>query len=190
MYTQKDQFIQTVKPFKDNYVVVKIPDKKLYQISDLVNAILLEKPNEYRHQIDNDKHFKRFYTGLMGEAALEEHFGVDIIDWAAGDSKNFNYPDLSKLGLNIGVKTVECFKFPVITKRNTYSQIIAIKMNRNTVYICGLANRDTLNNYQDDNLILDAKLRARGVKTGFTGFEHLISLKDISDIRNLENLSS
>lgn len=189
MHTQKDQFLHQVKPFKDNYVLVKVPQQKLLRIENLVNEIISEKPKEIRHQKDNRNSFTRFYTGLMGEAALEEYFGVDIIDWSAGNSKNYNHPDLEKTGLNIGVKTVECFKFPLITKQNTYPQIICIKLTEKSVYICGLASTNTLNTFQDDSLILDSNLRKLNVKTAFTGFEHLISLKNISNIMDLKNLT-
>lgn len=40
-----------------------------------------------------------------------------------------------------------------------------------------MATSNVLNNYQDDDLILDPNLRARGTKTGFYGFEQLVPIE-------------
>ena len=84
----------------------------------------------------------------------------------------------------VGIKTVERDKFPIIFKDNSYPQIICIKSTKynNLIFVCGLATSNVLNNYQDDDLILDPNLRARGTKTGFYGFEQLVPIKSLNDL--------
>lgn len=96
---------------------------------------------------------KRIITGLLGKYALEQVLGIEIIDWSIGKSKDFNKPDIPEY--EVGIKTVEYGKFPIIFKKNDYPQIICIvKKDENTVYVCGLGEVDVLNEYQDDDLII------------------------------------
>ena len=161
---------------------VEISEEKQAEIRELVSQIVEEKAKEAYHQRDNRKENKRFFTGLMGEAALEQLLGVDIIDKEAGNSKKYNFPDIP--GYDVGIKTVEYGKYPLIRKENTYPQIFCVLDPRHNgvVYVCGLATVDVLNTFQDDNLILDPNLRKEGWKTGFCGFHNLQTVESILDI--------
>lgn len=116
------------------------------------------------------------------QAALEKLFGIPIINWTIGYSGLYHIPDIP--GYRVGIKTVERDKFPIIFKDNSYPQIICIKSTKynNLIFVCGLATSNVLNNYQDDDLILDPNLRARGTKTGFYGFEQLVPIKSLNDL--------
>lgn len=139
------------------------------------------KAKEAHHKIDCFNEEKRIMTGLLGEKALEHVLGIDIIDYTIGNSKNYNVPDISQY--NIGVKTVEYGKFPVIFKNNSYPQIICVvDKSKKAVYVLGLATVDVLNKYQSEDLILSPYLRARGTKTGFYGLDKLIPIHSIEDI--------
>jgi len=108
-----------------------------------------------------------------------------IVDWTVGDSKKYHKPDLRGIGLNFGIKTVDYGLFPVIFKTSYSPEIINISWKNRYVYVCGLASIDVLNEYQSIDLIKDTRLRSRGTKTGFYGFEHLehfTSLQDLSTI--------
>ena len=109
-------------------------------------------------------------------------FHIHIIDWTIGYSGLYHIPDIP--GYRVGIKTVERDKFPIIFKDNSYPQIICIKSTKynNLIFVCGLATSNVLNNYQDDDLILDPNLRARGTKTGFYGFEQLVPIKSLNDL--------
>lgn len=166
-----------------NFVRVIVPEEKIKKIDHLVDLIIEQKQKEDIHQIDGNKERKRFFNGLMGEAAIEELFGIDVIDWSAGESKDYNYPDVKVCG--VGIKTVERGKFPVIFKQNWYPQIICVISDKvkNLVFVCGLATVETLNRYQSDTLLWDKQLASRGTKTGFYGFSKLKSVKTINDIK-------
>lgn len=171
---------------KENYIRVKIDDDIIEKIKELTYRVVIEKQKEFHHKFDGNKEYKRFYTGFLGEAAIEKFFGINIIDWSYGDSKKYDVADLSKIGLKIGIKTSEVYNFPIIFKHNTYPQIINIRYGSNVIFICGLATVDILNCYQNDELILSPALRRKGTKTGFYGFNELISLKGITDINELD----
>ena len=170
-----------VRPYEHRFCKVVVPDETVRRLKAFAYQVVQAKQYERHHQVDNGQEFKRFYTGLLGEAALEILLQIPIIDWNIGNSKNYNVPDIETLG--IGIKTVEYGKFPIIFKHNTYPQIINFKVNDNTVLVAGLAGVHALNTYQSDDLILSPKLRARGTKSGFYGLHTLIDLQKINITR-------
>ncbi|WP_306010520.1 hypothetical protein [Bacillus sp. MMSF_3328] len=178
-----------ILPFKNQYKKVIVPEEKVKRIKDFVNELIKEKEKESHHAVDNRSHFKRFYTGTLGEAALEEYLGVEnIIDWTIGNSNKYHVPDLSTIGVKAGIKTVEYGLFPIIFKNSYSPEIIMIKVSDNHVVLCGLATKEILNKYQSDELIKDSYLRQRGTKTGFYGFEHLETFSTIEELRGLSPL--
>lgn len=167
-----------VSRFAKNFIPVKIPKEKIDRIHNFVNQIIQAKQQEKHHAVDCNHEYKRFVTGLMGEAAVEELLKIDIIEWDIGNSINYNHPDIKKLG--IGIKTSERNKFPIIFKKNTYPQIICILSDKrpDIVFVCGLATPEVLNRYQSDTLVLSQNLLNRGTKTGFYGFHKLQRIQE------------
>jgi hypothetical protein len=153
------------------------------QIKSFVKEVVSSKTKEEHHKKDNGQEEKRWYTGFSGESALEKFLGQEFVDLSVGNSNAYHVSDLSKLGLDIGVKTVEKGKFPIIFKKSKSPQVIIIKSSDSKFCICGLATIEVLNNYQSDELILSPALRSRGTKTGFYGFEHLKKFENIEDLR-------
>lgn len=172
-YLYEDLVARNAKKF----IPVIVPDFKIIKIRELARDIVLAKQKEEHHKVDCKQEYKRFVTGLMGEAAVEEYLNVKIIEWDVGNSTNYNHPDMQKF--KIGIKTAERNKFPVITKENKYPQIICVLSDKkpNVVFICGLATTDVLNRYQSETLILSPNLLERGTKTGFYGFHKLKQIK-------------
>lgn len=172
---------ETARPaYKNQGVVVYISTYKIYLIKDLAEKIAARKQAEYIHQVDWYKTVDRWVTGMMGEAALEKLLGLQIIEWEAGDSKKYNHADIKEYGT--GIKTVEQGKHHVIAKRNFFPQILCTVLDEHRVRVDGLATVDMLNTYQDDSFILDPRLRARGVKTCFTGYDELIRISNKYDL--------
>ena len=173
-----------VTRYAKNFVPVVIPNDTQKKIDWLCLDVISKKMDEGHHIEDGDQEFKRFYTGFMGEAACEILLCRDIIDWTAGDSSKYNRPDIEDL--NVGIKTVERDKFPIIFKHNEYGQIICVKSDRreDVVFVCGYASPEVLNRYQSDTLIISQKLRDRGSKTGFYGFSHLIPIRCFEDLQS------
>ncbi len=175
-------YVEYVTKYSDTYIRVVLDPEYVTRIQKFVTELVEAKAEEAHHKKDSHQEVKRFTTGFLGEAALEKLLGISIIDWSIGYSGLYHTPDIP--GYRVGIKTVEHGKFPIIFKKNPYSQIICIKSTQynNLVFVCGLATSDVLNKYQDDNLILDPNLRARGTKTGFYGFEHLVPIHSLNGL--------
>lgn len=176
-----------VRRYSDRFKRVLVDCSYYREIQKFVKELIRAKTQEFHHKIDNDVEYKRHMTGFVGEAAVESYLGLKIIDWTIGNSDRYNIPDIEEYG--VGIKTVEKGKYPVIFKKNEYPQIICVRDDKipNLVFICGLATADVLNKYQDDNLILNPKLRRRGVKTGFYGFEYLKEINSVADLSEKAN---
>lgn len=171
-----------VRGVSDNFKRVLVDPSYIDKISDFVKELIIVKKTERHHQQDSEKELKRFTTGFVGEASIEKLLGISIIDWSIGASSVYHHPDIP--GYSLGIKTVEQEKFPVIFKKNYYPQIICIRSVKipNLVFVCGIASTEVLDTYQDVDLILDPRLRARGTKTGFYGFQYLEPLNSLQDI--------
>jgi len=175
-----------VKPFGKNFQLVEIDPLTINRIDEFAKSIINEKQKESHHQMDNKAHYKRYYTGTLGEAALEKYLNVTgIIDWSIGHSIKYHQPDLKGIGINAGIKTVDYGLFPVVFKKSFSSEVIMIRWKERFVYICGLATPDIIHKYQSLDLIKDPRLRNRGVKTGFYGFEHLKKFNNIDELKAL-----
>lgn len=173
------EYIKAPMSFK-----VTLTDDAKTLIFNFVDEVIASKQNEAHHKVDNGRERLRWFTGFTGEWAIEQLLGESFMDLSVGNSNDYHVSDLSELGLDIGVKTVEYGKFPIIFKNNTTPQIIVVKESNNLI-VCGLASPSVLNQYQSDDLILSPKLKARGTKTGFYGFEHLKSFNSVSDLKLL-----
>ena len=160
-----------------------IPEYKVEKVRALAEKIASAKVSEEHHKIDGTSEFKRQYTGLLGEAALEEFFGIDIIDYSVGNSNDYNVADLRKIGLDIGVKTVEIWKFPIVHKRPYRPELICVKRKENEVVFFGYANMEVLERYQTDDFILDERLKQRGTKSAFYGFSELIEIDSLKTLK-------
>jgi len=176
-----------IKPFSNNFKLITLDDNELEKVRVFVSSVIKAKSGENHYRIDNNSKFKRFFNGMIGEVAIEKLLGMQgkIIDWSIGNSNDYHKPDLSSLGVKVGVKTVEYGLFPIVFKTSYYPEIINIAYKKKYVYICGVASQNILNTYQDDSLIKDEKLRKRGTKTGFYGFEHLKPFSNLEELNNI-----
>jgi len=163
-------FDDIVNPLIDKFIVIQFFEDEIVHIRNFAKNIPQQKLKEKHYRIDDDSLEKRFFTGFLGELAVNLLLGNLSLDLTIGDSKDFNVPDLPKL--NIGIKTVEWGKFPIVSKNPRNSEIINI-VKGNTVFVCGIATVDNLKKNSSDDLVLSRKLVQRNVKTGFYGFNEL-----------------
>ena len=182
-----DLYQQRVANCTANFIKVVLNPLELQYVLKTAKDIVEVKCHETAHRKDGASELKRFVNGLKGEAAVSKYLGMPIINPDVGVSVDFDTPDIP--GYEIGIKTVEYGHFPVIPKVNTYPQIICIchPTANEIVYICGLAEVDTLQKFQFDDLIVDPNLKAKGTKTGFFGFSNLIpvTLENIAPWKKL-----
>lgn len=168
---------------KHKFVKIDITESEQQKIKEIINIVVPAKATEYHHKIDGNQEYKRFSTGYYGEMAVEKLTGLNFIRYSNKHSNLYNNPDIDNL--KIGVKCVEYGKFPIIFKNNYNHEIICVKTDDSTVYVCGLATKTVLNEYQSDSLILSPLLRARGTKTGFYGFDYLIPFKNLDELKKI-----
>jgi hypothetical protein len=152
------------------------------KLDEFIKNIVAKKMSEAHHKIDSGNEAYRWRTGMGGELALEQLLGKSFVDLSIGDSNDYHVPDLSKLGLEVGIKSVECGKYPVIFKRSEKPEIVILRLADDTFSILGLALVEDLNKYQDDSQILSPALLARGTKTAFTGLHKLKGFKNLDEL--------
>ena len=162
-----------------------VPEVKVEQMQIFAKQIAQAKMEEEHHRIDGASEYRRQLTGLIGEAAIEEFFGISFIDFSIGNSKKYNVADMKRVGLNVGIKTVEPWKFPVVHKDPYRPELICVKRKDNEVLLFGYASIDVLRLYQTDKYILDENLRRRGTKSAFYGFAQLVEINSFAELQQV-----
>ncbi len=164
---------------------VTLTQNNINKLDEFVKNVMLKKKSESHHIVDSFNEAKRWRTGTGGELALGQYIGKEFVDLSIGDSNDYHVPDLSSIGLNIGIKTVELGKYPIIFKQSEKPEIIIIRLDDEKFCILGVASPEDLNKYQSDDEILSPSLKARGTKTAFTG---LYKVKPFSNYEELIKL--
>lgn len=164
---------------------VSIPDEIKDKVTMFTKNVILKKMSEAQYQLDGFNKHKRFYTGMLGEAGLEVLLNKPFMDWSIGYSREYAVPDLKTMGFNIGIKTVEYGKFPLVMKQPKDPEIINIKTKNDTIIILGLATVDVLREYSSDSLVLSPNVLRKGTKTGFFGFDKLIRFDNLEELQDI-----
>ncbi len=191
-------FQKYVTPYVRNYKRIKLNKEGIEKINSFAGSHCDAKSRESQYKSDGKQMLKRFNTGRFCELACEQYLGIKIIDWTIGASARYNVPDIIindlrfKYGhLKCGIKGVGYnkgkSKFPIISKNNTYPQIICVinEDRGNEVFICGVASPLVLNQFQNDYLVRSKECRDKGYKTGFYGFSELKQFNSVDDLSSL-----
>jgi hypothetical protein len=180
--TGKRKYQDDVVPFLNKAVVIELTAADVELVREFAKQFQKAKSFEHLHQIDDEQEIKRYMTGFSAELALEKLLGVKILDTSLGKSENYNHADLKDNGINVGIKCAHYGNYPVVFKKPYNAEIVTV-LRGNKVYVCGVASIQTMLDYADDNLILNAKFRARGVKSGFYGFDQLIPFTNLDELK-------
>lgn len=180
--TGKRKYQDDVVPFLNKAVVIELTAADIELVREFAKQFQKAKSFEHLHQIDDEQEIKRYMTGFSAELALEKLLGVKILDTSLGKSENYNHADLKENGINVGIKCAHYGNYPVVFKKPYNAEIVTV-LSGNKVYVCGVASIQTMLDYADDNLILNAKFRARGVKSGFYGFDQLIPFANLDELK-------
>lgn len=165
-----------VKPVISNLDVVEVSESE--DLNELAEQIVNAKHYEYIR--DKRSLTKRILNGLYGELALEKYLGCKIIDWQVGDSSTFNHGDLKDL--DVGVKTVEYGKFPIIHLNPSRPEIILLKHELRFL-ICGLYTIDVMSRFHTRDFIIDPNVRE--TKTAFYGIPFYRSFKNLDQLKSI-----
>jgi len=142
-----------------NFPKIIVGEKKYKKIYDHVSKLEVAKMQEAAHKRDNKAHFKRHFTGILGEGALENYLQIAIIDYTISHSSNHAHADLIAHGFNVGIKTVEYGKLPLVEIGAKRPEVILIKkQNEPLFWLCGVFMPDVLRKYSDTSLILDKNI--------------------------------
>lgn len=179
------QYVVPYAPPQGSPFRIIVPDYKVKMVERLARDTAIAKTVEDHHQEDNQSEYTRYYTGFIGEAAMEEFLGIDILDYSVGNSNDYNHADLRKHGLNIGVKTVEPWKFHIVHKNPVRPELICVKRKPNEVLLFGYATVDVLRRYQTEEFILAKGLKARGTKAAFYGYSELIPIHTLDELKKV-----
>lgn len=182
-YTPEEQFvINKVAQSRPNMIYITITDEELAKIDEFVKEKIKAKMLEDQHKVDGGEEYKRSFTGMMGEVAVAKHFGKNFVDWTVGSSRKYNVADLRSIGYNVGIKTVEMGKFPLVTRNAYRPELICVRKNDNTIVICGLATSNVIRANLNDNFVKSPNVIKRGEKSAFTGFHELIKISSLDEL--------
>lgn len=177
----KPTFYSLFNKNRSTYSFVRVTKEELQEVRKFTDDVVVRKDQEVGYRIDRYQKKKRFGTGFSGETAVGKLIGRTFTDLSVGESRQFNVPDLSELGLNVGVKTVEMGKFPLVLKYPRNPEIIVVK-DGDYHYICGIASVATLKACQDDRLVLSASCLQEGRKTAFYGLDQLVPFSNFEEL--------
>lgn len=98
--------------------IIEIPfsEDMLERAEHFTREVVKEKRKEKVHQRDGKNEYKRWVTGTLGELALEEFLGVRIHNPTVGHSSRYAVPNLSSLGIPVGVKSFRVGNFPLVNR--------------------------------------------------------------------------
>lgn len=195
----KSFWIQFYKRKKENKLIeFPITEKMVKEAEVFSKQIISEKMKESVHQKDPRNQWKRWMTGILGEMALESFLGKSFRDKTIGNSKRYDIPDLSPLGLKVGVKSFRVGNFPLVnrskfsfpSKKRTPldAQIfIGISQDCKTAFILGIGFDEQLykneSNPNSQNYVKDINALKR--KTAFIEFDSLQTFNSFSDLINI-----
>ncbi len=164
-------------------------------LDDFIPRWKAAKIKEGRFAMDSGSMVNRATTGFLGEAAIEILLGIPVLDRdkdgkiEVKDSRKFRGADLVKTGLDVGVKTVEWGKFPVIKRNVRRPQMIGFKIADRTFLVGSFATMKVLRECQSSLYIIDENLRNKRTYNGqiekiaFWGFHRLQRVASIDDLK-------
>lgn len=65
------KFDEVFKINADKYSLVTIERNQIDKLNEFLERLVKVKRTEFHHQVDGLSEFKRFYTGFLGELALD-----------------------------------------------------------------------------------------------------------------------
>lgn len=179
--------------------IIEIPfsEDMLERAEHFTREVVKEKRKEKVHQRDGKNEYKRWVTGTLGELALEEFLGVRIHNPTVGHSSRYAVPNLSSLGIPVGVKSFRVGNFPLVNRiaqspspvhGEIESQIfVGIEPKRKVAYLFGIGFPETLianeRNPESDRYVKDKNALNR--KTAFIDLPALHVFQSLDELKTL-----
>lgn len=178
-------FILKVLNNREFFQYITLSYRDLNNIQKVVLQCLnLNNINDLRDKHEGVAFIEKFSLRVFGVIAIQNLLKLELIDLYKINPKTYQ-PNITLLNQEINVIMSEYGEFPIIDKLNDKPAIITIKKGTKEVWICGYADIDTLNSYQDDTLIKGSMTKNIDSKTVFIGFEYLKPFKSLEDLKKL-----
>jgi hypothetical protein len=172
-----------VKPVQSNFERLELTKEEIELVEYTATKIADAKRIEKGYLVDSGSLTKRWTTGLGGEVVLGNYLNQQIMDQTVGPSTEYDIGDLKKIGLNIGVKSVEYGKFPLVHVNPVRPEIVLIKHPEKYKYmICGLYTPFIMKTYSSRDFVVDE--RVRDTKSAFYGIPFYKRFNNLNDLKN------
>ena len=186
-------------------IKITIADDKYAKLEDFANQWKIAKEEKGLHYATDQNYLAiRSLTGHAGQLALEQHLNVKFTDLDPTFSYDKNIPDLSPIGLKVGIKTHRFQNPPLLNcipekmyknmdeqTRNKfyYPQIIMSKDPdcEKTFYLLGVYSVNILwhPDYTEKQMIYDESLSNRGTKIPFIGMHRGHVFNNLEELKNI-----
>ena len=186
-YDYYNQCVANFKKIEDKCVKVELTSAELDYLLRLSEYCSGVSNDESRQLSDKDGIGRRYYTGFMGEFAVYKYLGIPykFKGSVAGGSYSNNFPDLYRVGYNLGIKSAKMGRSIKCAKNSKEVQLVCICKNVSyvnedgmydgaIVYLCGFLDAERIDTYGQWKYIETKQLRNKGTKVGFINFEELI----------------
>lgn len=200
-YSQKEHWNAFWRMFyrlKEQGTLIEIPitEDMLKKAELFTRNVIKRKMQEQVHKRDHRNEHRRWMTGTLGELSLESFLGIRFWDSSIGHSFKYAVPDLSSIGLPIGVKSFRVGNFPLVNRLHTshsrpdptIGQIfLAIEINRRKAYLYGFADRNLLliNEKDPESNRYVKDFHALNRKTAFIKLDQLQSFQSLEELHSI-----
>lgn len=199
------EYKQRLNSMLEKAIKIKIPDDEYAMIKDFAEQWKIEKIKAGVHYtIDQNYMSSRSLTGHAGQIALEHHLNVRFTDLDPKFGYEKNVPDLSPVGLRVGIKTHRFDNPPLLNylpdtvyqkmdeqtqKKHYYPQIILSRDPdcAKIFYILGVYSVNILwhPDYTEKGLIYDENLANGGTKIPFIGLHRGHVFNNLEELKNI-----
>lgn len=181
------EFVQFVLSNINKFTHVRLTSRNEINIQNVVlKTLKLKDMGELRDKFEGVAFYNKFSRKILGMLAVEKLLKIKLVDYSKLSPKNFEAKMLVD-EKEIEIVTFDNGKFPVINKLNCEPAIIVFKKDSKNLYICGYADKNTLNKYQNDKLFNGNIVGSEKEKSAFTGFDFLKEFRTLDELKMLIN---
>lgn len=152
----------------------------------VLETLKLTNINQLRDKYEGVSFYENFTNKISGVIAIEKLLNVEIIDWKNVSAKNY-IPKINIDNKEVDIITASDRDFPVINIVNDKPAIICLRPQEKFIWVCGFADKHTLNEFQNDKLI-KGYISSKSNETAFIGFDKLKAFDSMEELKNLMSI--
>jgi hypothetical protein len=174
-----ESFLKIVVSQRSKYEIINFGRNVILEIEKkVIQYLKLNSMNELRDKFEGQAFYNNYSTILLGEMAVKKKLGLNFLE--NGVKPNNKEAILILNGNEILIITSHYGEFPYINENEKRSVIFTIRKNDLSIWICGLATIDIL----EENKLNKSQSNesAQKGKLPFDLFEKLIPISDIENL--------